>query len=303
MKTEYLEKANLIATDNISSAQQILKDLLDLMISLSTETASDADFVRDLKDLATSIPNAQSQMSALSNVCNLVMSVSGKMKPGAIQNYLSALREKIENASVRTASFATKLIKTGRSYATISQSEFVLKTFERAANENKLATVFVMESRPLFEGRQTARALTKMGHRSILTSDSSIGNFLNEIDSAFVGADSILADGTVVNKVGSYPLAVCCSTARKDFYVVTSALKFNSQRKSSEFTNKEENPNEIYAVPEYTKDSPPWATEVRNLYFDRVPPRFLTAIITETGRLSPSSARKKLNSSIRLIYG
>ncbi len=300
MKTEYLEKAGLIAADNISSAQQILKDLLDLMMSLVTETGT--DYIRDLKDISTSIPKVQSQMSALSNVCKLVLSVSEKLKPDGIYDYLSTLRSKIEEAPARTAGHAFKLIKSGRSYVTLSQSEFVLKTFEKASGENKLATVFVMESRPLFEGRQTARALTKMGHHSILISDSSIGNFLNEIDSAIVGADSILADGTVVNKVGSYPLAVCCSATRKDFYVVTSALKFDPRKKAPDFTNKEENPNEIYAVPEYTNDSPLWPAEVRNLYFDKVSPDFVTAIVTESGRISPSSARKKLNSLMHQIY-
>ncbi|HUI31316.1 MAG TPA: translation initiation factor eIF-2B [Candidatus Acidoferrales bacterium] len=300
MKPELLERANRIAADNISSQQQILKDMLDLLMNFSAQDAYALNFIQDLKLLSTAIANAQLQMSALSNMCRLIVSASDKLKPGDINTYLKNLWDKIENSSSIAASKASKLISDGKSYATISQSEFVTKTFERASSENKHVTIFVMESRPLFEGRQTARALTKMGHRVILLSDASIGFFINEIDSAFVGADSILSDGTLINKIGSYPLAVCCADAKKKFYAVTSVLKYDSEKTSDDFVNKEESADEICANPEFSEGT---CGEVRNFYFDKIKPELVTAIITETGSIFPSSELADLNSAMREIYG
>jgi translation initiation factor 2B subunit (eIF-2B alpha/beta/delta family) len=293
MKLEYLERAIHIATDNISSAQQILKDTLDLLFDFSLNNSGTANFEAELKSLSTAMSDAQSQMSALSNICKLVISASYRLKPDKIGPYLDALRKKVGEASSKTASETRKLISNGKCYATLSQSEFVIKSFEQAAAEKRFATIYVMESRPLFEGRQTARVLKKMGHRSILVSDASIEFFINEIDSAFVGADSILSDGTLVNKIGSYPLAACCAANKKNFYVVTSVLKYDPERTVNNFVNKAESAHEIFANSEF---------EVKNFYFDKVNPEFITAIITEVGSVLPLSVFDKLNPAMSEIY-
>ncbi|MFZ1082970.1 MAG: hypothetical protein WAO19_13710 [Candidatus Kryptoniota bacterium] len=293
MKSEYLERVNHIATDNISSAQQILRDTLDLLFDFSSDNSGTPNFTAELKSLLTTMCNAQSQMSALSNICKLVISTSDGLKQDKVGPYLDDLRKKVGEASSKAASEASKFISGGKCYATLSQSEFVIKSFEQAATEKKFATIYVMESRPLFEGRQTVRALMKMGHRPILVSDASIGFFISEIDSAFVGADSILSDGTIINKIGSYPLAACCAANKKNFYVVTSVLKYDPERAVDNFVNKEESAHEIFANPEF---------EVENFYFDKVNPEFITAIITEVGSILPLSGFNKLNSAISEIY-
>jgi len=294
MKPEYLERANHIAIDNISSAQQILRDTLDLLFDFSLNNHESSNFSVELKSLAVTLSNAQSQMSALSNICKLVVSASDKLSPKEVGPYLDVLRKKVGEASSKTAQKAAKFILGGKSYATLSQSEFVMKSFEQAAVEKKFATVYVMESRPLFEGRQTARALAKMGHHPVLLSDASVGIFINEVDSAFVGADSILSDGTLINKIGSYPLAACCAVNRKNFYVVTSVLKYDPERTVVSFVNKEESAHEIFANPEF---------EVKNFYFDKIKLELVTAIITEAGNILPSAGLEKLGAAMHEIYG
>lgn len=294
MKTEYLERANRIATDNVSSAQQVLKDTLDLLYDFSVENCRAEAFIKELRSLSTTLSNAQSQMSALSNICRLVISASDKLKAEEMCSYLDVLLRKVGEAAPKAAAEASKLIVDGGQYATLSQSEFVLRSFERAAAQNRFATVFAMESRPLFEGRQTARALKKMGHRPILVSDASIGTFIEQIDAVFVGADAILSDGTLINKIGSYALAAACAASGKKFYTVTSVLKFDSQKNADSFVNKEESAHEIFANPEF---------EVRNLYFDKVSPGLVTALMTEIGGLSPVAEIGKLSAAMLDMYG
>ncbi len=294
MKTEYLDRADRIATDNVSSAQQVLKDTLDLLLDFCGRNSEEEDFIAELNSIALTLSNAQAQMSALSNICRLILSASGRLQAVEIGPYISVLRRKVGDASARTAVKAAGLIGSGRFYATLSQSEFVLKTFEIAAGEGRLATVYVMESRPLFEGRQSARALKAMGHRSILVSDASIGYFVERIDAAFVGADAILSDGTLINKIGSYALAAACSVSKKEFHAITSVLKYDPAKNAASFLNKEESPHEIFPNPEF---------EVTNIYFDKVRPDLITSVVTEAGSISPLSGLAGLEASMKELYG
>lgn len=294
MKSEYLDRASRIATDNVSSAQQILMDTLDLMSDYCRATASEENFFQDLRSLSTALPSAQAQMAALSNVCKLIIYSLNGAGPSEVGTYIDGLKSKVSSAPARAAVEASKLVVDGGSYVTLSQSEYVLKAFEFAAGDGKLATVYVMESRPLFEGRQTARMLRKMGHRAILISDASPGLFVKEADAAFAGADAILGDGTLVNKIGTYPLAALCSMENKPFYAVTSVLKFDSEKTSEDFVNKQESAHEIFANPEF---------EVANFYFDRISPRLVTAFLTEAGVFSPATDLEKIDAAMRTTYG
>lgn len=294
MKTEYLERANRIATDNISSAQQVLRDTLDLLLDFCDRYSAESDFVRELKSISTTLSNAQAQMAALSNISRLIESASERLSPSEICPYVRVLRQKVGEASSRAAGRASGLVAGGGTYATLSQSEFVMKTFETAATEGRTATIYVMESRPLFEGRQTARALKSMGHHSILVSDAAIGFFIHSLDAAFVGADAVLSDGTVVNKIGSFALAAACSVAGKEFHAITSVLKYDPQKRAVGFLNKEESPHEVFPNPEF---------EVKNVYFDMVSPRLVTSVVTEAGSLSPLAGLTQLDEAMKELYG
>lgn len=294
MKTEYLERANHIATDNVSSAQQILKDTLDLLLDLCAKYSAEEGFIAELKSISTTLSNAQAQMAALSNICRLIESAAAELPAEEVGTYISVLRKKVGEASSRAAREASGLVSDGGVYATLSQSEFVIKTFETSAATGKTAAIYVMESRPLFEGRQTARALKAMGHRPILVSDASIGFFIGAIDAAFVGADAVLSDGTLVNKIGTYALAAACSVAGKKLHAITSVLKYDPRKKAGNFLNKEESPHEIFPNPEF---------EVKNVYFDMVDPHLVTSVVTEAGSLSPLSDLAKLDDALKELYG
>ncbi len=300
MKTEYLERANRIATDNVSSAQQVLKDTLDLLLDFCEKYSPEKGFIQELKSISTTLSNAQAQMAALSNISRLIGESSDRLSAEGIHGYIKSLREKVEESSSKAAGRAAGLISNDRTYATLSQSEFVIKTFETAAVSGKSAVVYVMESRPLYEGRQTARALKSMGHRPILVSDAAIGFFVESIDAAFIGADAILSDCTVVNKVGSFALAAACSVAGKGFHAITSVLKYDPEKKAIGFLNKEESPHEIFPNPEF---------EVRNIYFDKVTPRLVTSVVTEAGIMKPAAGndqgtlQRRLEEAMKEIYG
>jgi translation initiation factor 2B subunit (eIF-2B alpha/beta/delta family) len=300
MKKEFMERISKIASDNVSSAQQVLRDMVDLAIEFSQRELTSPSFSEDLKSMCEAIASGQSQMAALKNTCTFITKrIRSDSK--SISEYLYNLKEKIDRSSQIAGQAASNYLHDGQSYATISHSEFVLHTFESAAREKKYFKVFVMESRPLFEGRLTARALAKMGHHPVLVADAAVGIVVNEIESAIAGADAIYSDGTLINKIGSFPLAAACNLAMKKFYAVTSALKYDGTRRLEDFKPRAESPQELFTSPEI---------ECLNTYFDAVPANLIDAVITEVGTFFPRQSGPEVDRwcdallhSMKEVYG
>ncbi len=47
-----------------------------------------------------------------------------------------------------------------------------------------------------------------------------------KVDCIFVGSEAVLENGGILNKVGTFTVALCAKTFQKPFYVFTESLKF-----------------------------------------------------------------------------
>ncbi|HET7718441.1 MAG TPA: S-methyl-5-thioribose-1-phosphate isomerase, partial [Acidimicrobiales bacterium] len=97
-----------------------------------------------------------------------------------------------------------------------------LGVIRAAAEAGKRPHVYVDETRPFLQGaRLTAWELQREGIPLTLITDSMAGHFLSrgQVDLVVVGADRIAANGDVVNKIGTYTLAVLCKENGVPFYV------------------------------------------------------------------------------------
>ncbi len=107
--------------------------------------------------------------------------------------------------------------------------------------------------------------------------DAACGVFINEATCVALGADSVRADGSLVNKVGSYPLALMAREAGKPVYVLCETLKVAAP----EFPLVLEEKDPVEALPDMIA-----GLSARNPYFDVTPAALITAYITEHGVLS-----------------
>ncbi len=138
--------------------------------------------------------------------------------------------------------------------------------------------VIVLEGRPRYEGRQVALELSKGGGSSItLITDAQADIFLPQCHAVVVGADSILANGDVLNKAGTALLAWAARGHRIPFYVLCETLKISPHSWSGELAQLEEK-----EATEVLEQPIPGIT-ARNFYFDRTPARLVTSVITEQG--------------------
>jgi translation initiation factor eIF-2B subunit delta len=160
-------------------------------------------------------------------------------------------------------------------------------TVEQALTEltgvpSELRGVIVTQSHPGDEGVATARALASAGLPVTLVADAAVGLMVGEAKCVALGADSVRADGSVVNKVGSYPLALAAHAAGVPVYALCETLKVAPE--GWPLALEEMDPKELLPKPVA-------GVAVRNVYFDLTPAFAITAFVTEQGVLRPEEVR------------
>lgn len=152
-----------------------------------------------------------------------------------------------------------------------------------AKKQGKEVRVYACETRPLFQGaRLTTYELEKNGVEFDLIIDSMAANLMKEeqIDCVIVGADRIASNGDVVNKVGSYSLAVNCAYHKIPFYVAAPGSTIDFEISSGGNIKIEE--RDADEVTEFRGEKITGSNvSVLNPAFDLVPASLVTAIITE----------------------
>ncbi|MFE5819429.1 S-methyl-5-thioribose-1-phosphate isomerase [Streptomyces sp. NPDC056479] len=190
--------------------------------------------------------------------------------------------------------------------ALVSGGEGTAFAVAQAAHRvGRLRRLWVDETRPLLQGaRLTAYEAARNGMAYTLLTDSAAGSLFaaGEVDAVLIGADRIAADGSVANKVGSYPLAVLARYHHVPFIVVAPLTTVDPDTADGASIEVEQRPGfevtEIAAPQAPTAGGEPGGgipvaplgTQAYNPAFDVTPPELVTAIVTEEGVVSPVTA-------------
>ena len=126
-------------------------------------------------------------------------------------------------AVARCAESMAQRVKPGSVIMTHSWSSTIRELFCLLSQQSCQA--IVTESRPGYEGYKMAELLSELSIPCRLITEAQMGIWLEEADMAIIGADMLLEDGSVVNKAGSYLLALAAKTANKPFYVCCETFK------------------------------------------------------------------------------
>ena len=262
---EALEALKLAATESeAESVESFLREmaklggrLVSLRPSMSAPIANAV--VRAFDTISRAAGNARS----IADVKDVARKGADRLKKVAEEN----VRKTVLHASAAVPEAATVL--------THSYSETCLKALVGCAK--KAVKVYVTESRPLFEGRKTAATLREAEVKVTLITDAEAGHFVREAQVVLVGADSVLADGSVVNKMGTYLIALAAKGNGVPFYVACDSWKFRIESGVPEL--EEKSPEELGAGMK--------GIAARNVYFDVTPGGLVTSIITEEGIKQP----------------
>jgi methylthioribose-1-phosphate isomerase len=160
--------------------------------------------------------------------------------------------------------------------------------------QGKRVHVLVDETRPRLQGaRLTAWELKQAGISFDLIADTAAGHFLHtgQVNLCLVGADRIASNGDVVNKIGTYPLAVAAHENSVPFYSVAPTSTIDLACPTGDLIQIEErDPHEVLGLEFEGEAVAPDDITARNPAFDLTPYRYLTAIVTENGIVRPPFA-------------
>jgi len=167
-----------------------------------------------------------------------------------------------------------------------------LGVIRAAWEQGKRIQVFSTETRPKMQGsRLTTYELKRDGIPVTLITDNMVGYVMsrNLVDKVVVGADRIVRDA-VINKIGTYTVAVLAHEHGVPFYVAAPTSTFDSSSLASEVTIEQRDLKEVTHI--MSRRVAPRNVKALNPAFDVTPMKYVTAIICETGVLSPAEFRK-----------
>jgi translation initiation factor 2B subunit (eIF-2B alpha/beta/delta family) len=264
-------------------ARQVAQALADA--SQVQHNSATLERMATLHAAARAFARARPSMAAVANTAARMWQAARNTHEQSPDTQLAALHAEAERllagwqqAASAIAGYAHSVL--GPTVYTHSRSGTVEQVLRQsAAHEDGtglIRHIIVDESRPGGEGITAARAFAAAGVSVTLVTDGACGLFLPEASAVALGADSMRADGSVVNKVGSFPLTVTARALGVPVYVLCETLKIAAP--AFPITLEEMAPDEL--LPE-----PVPGITVRNIYFDRTPAEYISGVVTEEGVL------------------
>ncbi|KAK3752724.1 hypothetical protein QZH41_018688 [Actinostola sp. cb2023] len=229
-------------------------------------------------------------------------------------------------ARAKIAKLSDSFIKDGSTILTHSRSRVVLEILKLAAKQKKRFNVFITESAPDKSGCLMHDQLKECGIPSTVILDSAVGYIIEKINLVLVGAEGVVESGGIINKIGTYQMAVMTKAANKPFYVVAESFKFvrlyplnqedvpNKNKPTQNTLRTCRSPGLIsgslrYATRPYGKFINLPTFKLRLLHIsiyttshpmtghpvvDYTPPSYITLLFTDLGVLTPSAVSDEL---------
>ena len=172
-----------------------------------------------------------------------------------------------------------------------------LGVIRAAWEQGKKIKVIATETRPKLQGaRLTVYELKRDGIPVTLITDNMVGYVMYKrlVSNVIVGADRIVRDA-VINKIGTYTIAVLAKKHNIPFYVAAPKSTFDLVHSSTDVTIEERRPEEVTHAG--SQRIAPEGVNVLNPAFDVTPLEYVTAIICEDYVL-----RKEDFASSKLVY-
>ncbi len=258
---------------------QIIKDIREVKIQGARNIA------RASLNAYFLIPTQSSKKKLLSSrptepMMQNVLELADKLPKEKIFNHFNEAQEKINKSII-------KIIKNNDIIFTHCHSTNVSNSLIYSKKKGKKFEIYNTETRPLYQGRKTAKELQKAGIKVTMFIDSAMGIALskekNKSKKVFLGADALLENG-VINKIGSGLVTRIAQQEKIPVYIVADSWKFTKNKIPIEHRKL----NEIW-------NNAPKNIKIKNPAFEFVPKKFITGIITEYGLMKYNDFVKEIS--------
>ena len=262
---------------------------------------------RDMELLAGARPTAVNLVWAIEQM-RACLQTAGSTP----QQALLALAERIHNddiaANIRMGDYGQNLINKGDSVLTYCNAGSLatggygtaLGVIRSAWNAGKLDKVYACETRPWLQGaRLTAWELVHDNIPVTLITDNSAAFLMQgkQVQWVITGADRVTANGDVINKIGTYQLAVSCRYHGVKMMVVAPLSTLDMATPTGEQVIIEQRPDtevlELAGQRVAASGASAW-----NPAFDVTPAALVDCLVTEAGAVLAPDREKLVNLAV-----
>ena len=260
--------------DKKRAFNKILKDIKEIKIQGARNIAKKALYAYSL------FPNQKSKkkLFSLRPTEPMLINVLNKMDKEPYEKILKHFDESQKKINENVL----KIIGKNKVIFTHCHSTNVSGALIYAKKKGKKFEVYNTETRPLFQGRKTAKELKKAGIKVTMFIDSALGVALKDAEIIFLGADALLKNG-IINNIGSGIIARIARDEKIPVYIVADSWKFTKNKIPIE----QRNLNEVW-------DKAPKNIKIKNPAFEFVEKKYISGIVSELGVMGYSDFVKKM---------
>ena len=289
-----VQGARNVAIAAIQSIEELAK---------TTKAETRKEFMKELSEAKATLFASRATEPLMRNAVRWIINQvedSGKEEVDALAKVVfsssSKFLKNIEASKECIAEIGAKRIRDNMVVFTHCHSSTVTHMLRKAKEEGKTFEVVCTETRPVFQGRITAKEMLALGVKTTFIVDSTARSFMRNADLVIVGADAITSEGNVINKIGTSTIALLSHEARKPFYVVSELLKFDPATVCGDYEKIEErSPDEVWK-------GAPEKLIVRNPAFDVTRRDFIHGVICEEGIIPPHSVAEVVRRKYQWIF-
>lgn len=262
---------------------------------LTAKIGSYVSFIIECRPLSISMGNA---IRFLKNrIAKLPLTISESEAKASLQSDIDRfINEKIILADKVIVEHAVTKIRDGDVLLTHGSSSVVEMILLYAHEIGKQFRVIIVDSRPKFEGQSLLRRLLAKGVSCTYTHINALSYIMHEVTRVFLGAASVLSNGTVYSRVGTACVSMVAYAFNVPVLICCEAYKFHERvQLDSICSNELGDPDVIAKVPGRTDMNhlDTWSDnenlQLLNLVYDATPSDYVAMIITDYGMVPPTS--------------
>ncbi len=289
----------------IQGARNVAIAAIKALEALAEETNAKTrkDFLRELEEARVTLFASRATEPLMRNAVRWIISQvenSDKEKVHVLTKIVSSssslFLKNLEASKEDISEIGAKRIRDKMVVFTHCHSSTVTYLLSKAKKDGKTFEVVCTETRPVFQGRITAKEMLALGVKTTFIVDSAARSFMRHADIVIVGADAITSEGNVINKIGTSTIALLARESRKPFYVVSELLKFDPATVCGDYEKIEErSPDEVWK-------GAPKKLLIRNPAFDVIRRDFIHGVICEEGVIPPHSIKEVMHRKYPWIF-
>lgn len=206
-----------------------------------------------------------------------------------LQHAASGYAQRVQADRDRVTEFGLRVAAPAKRIMAYDYSSSVAAILAGLEDSPSKPTLVIPEARALNGGRRFLEGLLGSTLPIEFIPDAAITTAMRGCDLALIGAETIGADGSCYNTVGSLSVALACDYWRTPLYVPSTLIKLDTRTLHG--YQRPMPPLDQHRLSPLTADWPATLrsrTTVLSPDLDRVPPAFIAGYITEFGVIPPS---------------